>query len=152
MLRIPDSVIAETLAALQNSGRRHREGVVIWLGTRSGENVDVIEAYHPVHEAEADMFHIPPEGMRKLRAWLRESRLFVAAQVHSHPETAFHSEADDRWAIVRHVGALSIVLPWFGFETTQPSFLQDAKTYRLNEDNDWCEVPTQEVAQACNRI
>jgi len=35
----------------------------------------------------------------------------VAAQVHSHPDEAFHSKGDDEWAIVRHEGALSIVVP-----------------------------------------
>lgn len=148
MVRIPLSVIAQTLDALQESGRLDHEGIVLWLGRRSGDDVEVIEAYHPIHQARADQFYIPPEGMRALREKLRASRLFVAAQVHSHPNRAFHSEADDRWAIVRHIGALSLVLPRFGLQTTQPAFLDDAKVFRLSEDNNWQEVPNAEVMRA----
>jgi proteasome lid subunit RPN8/RPN11 len=147
MLRLPLSVVADTLAALQESGRQGCEGIVIWLGRHRDDDVEVIETHHPIHEARTDMFHIPPAGMRKLQERLRESRMFVAAQVHSHPGKAFHSEADDRWAIVRHVGALSLVLPKFGLETTASSFLEDAKVFRLNEANAWREVPAQGVAR-----
>ena len=145
MLQIPTTVISESLAALQQSGTKGCEGIVLWLGRRSGEAVEVVEAYHPIHEARVDMFHIPPEGMRALRQKLRDSRVFVAAQVHSHPGQAFHSEADDRWAIVRHFGALSLVIPSFAQDTTSHSFLDDAKVYRLSEDNQWLEIPGMEV-------
>ena len=145
MLRIPTTVVTETLNALQESGSRRHEGIVIWLGHRFGDDTEVIEPHHPVHVARIDMFHIPPAGMRKLQERLRQSRMFVVAQVHSHPAKAFHSEADDRWAIVRHVGALSLVLPDFGLKTTPASFLQDVKVFRLNEANSWLEVPHAEV-------
>ena len=67
----------------------------------------IVEAYVPEQEAEVDYFHIPPSGMMALMAHLRERRLGLAAQVHSHPARAFHSLADDKWAIVRHEGAMS---------------------------------------------
>ena len=37
-----------------------------------------------------------------------------AARVHSHPGPAFHSATDDRNPGLRHEGALSIVVPYFG--------------------------------------
>ena len=38
----------------------------------------------------------------------------LLAQLHTHPGPAFHSEADDRLALPRHTGAISIVVPHFG--------------------------------------
>ena len=90
------------------------------------------------------MFWISTEGMDALKKVLRKRRLMVAAQVHSHPELAFHSVADDRWAIVRHHGALSLVLPHFGLRTTRSSFFDDAKVYQLNAADAWIEVPAQD--------
>ena len=64
----------------------------------------------------------------------------VAAQVHTHPAQAFHSEADDQWAIVRHVGALSLVVPYFAKDTRVASFFDDVALFRLSSENAWCEV------------
>lgn len=106
-LLYPASVITETLRFLQASGQKRCEGIVLWLGSREGCNINIKAVYEPAHHAEADVFHIPPKSMLQLKEYLRKNRLFIAAQVHSHPFEAFHSRADDQWAIVRHTGALS---------------------------------------------
>jgi hypothetical protein len=36
------------------------------------------------------------------------------ARIHSHPGHAFHSATDQRNPALRHEGAVSIVVPWFG--------------------------------------
>jgi hypothetical protein len=71
---------------------------------------------------------------------LRTQGLYVASQVHTHPREAFHSLADDKWAIVRHVGALSIVLPYFGRSTTLENFLRQAAVFQLDSSNTWNQV------------
>lgn len=76
---------------------------------------------------------------------LGEGGLKIAAQVHSHPQEAFHSSADDTWAIVRHEGALSLVVPYFAQRTTDTSFLADQKTYRLDALNRWTNIPSPEL-------
>lgn len=76
----------------------------------------------------------------------------VAAQVHSHPREAFHSKADDRWAIVRHEGALSLVVPNFAIGTMVSTFLDDTKVYRFSASAQWVEVPRPELDQSCLRI
>ena len=107
------------------------ERVVLWLGRRQAGEIKVTEVFVPTQDTEADYFRIPPDGMADLLARLRDRRLMVAAQVHSHPFEAFHSDADDRWAVVSHVGALSLVVPAFCQNTTASSFVTDAKVYRL---------------------
>jgi hypothetical protein len=134
-------LIATTLASLRMAGTTRKEGIVLWLGRRerAGE-IRVVEVYVPDHEAESDYFWIPPESMQTLLRHLQETNTFIASQVHSHPKKAFHSDADDRWAIVRHLGALSLVVPHFAQDTTVDTFLQDIAAFRLTVQNKWDEL------------
>lgn len=142
---VPAAAVAQTLRELRRAGADNRERVVLWLGVRSGVSIEVREAFVPLQVADEDYFWIPPRGMSELLSHLRENRLMTAAQVHSHPEEAFHSEADDRWAIVRHEGALSLVVPFFGLNTTEDTFVEDAAVFQLSKSNRWLEVPPESV-------
>jgi hypothetical protein len=137
---VPKRVVASTLRSIRWAGRCHKERVVLWLGRRGATAIDVVRAHVPKQIAGRDLFRIPTAAMRTLMNVLRSDNLMVAAQVHSHPLEAFHSEADDRWAIVRHVDALSLVLPHFGRHVTASSFLRDAATFRLTAENIWEQV------------
>ncbi|MBI1945012.1 MAG: Mov34/MPN/PAD-1 family protein [Deltaproteobacteria bacterium] len=143
IIKVQSAIIDKTLEVLKRAGQQPpygHEGIVLWLGKRSGDTADVAEAYEPVHEAEADFFLIPREGMEALMQRLREKRVYVLGQVHSHPQQAFHSPADDEWAVVRHVGALSLVLPWFALRTDVSTFVRDATVFVCTAENKWREV------------
>jgi hypothetical protein len=114
--------------------------VLLWLGRREEGVQKIVDVYRPDQIGTVDYFEIPRNGMAALMARLRVDGLYVVSQVHTHPEKAFHSYADDRWAIVRHVGALSIVLPYFASLTTAENFLQQVAVYQLDESNNWNEV------------
>jgi hypothetical protein len=135
---VPASIISTTVAELRFAAMTER--VLLWLGERVGDNVVVREAFVPEQYAESDYFHIPRSGMEGLLQRLRAHRWMVAAQVHTHPQEAFHSWADDRWAIVRHVGALSLVIPRFCRETTAATFTRDARVFQMTADNDFIEI------------
>jgi proteasome lid subunit RPN8/RPN11 len=152
MLLCPANLLEETLGHLQRAGQQRTECVVLWLGRREGENVRVVEAYRPEQRVRRDQFLILPPEMEAIMTHLRERRLMVTAQVHSHPLEAFHSEADDEGAIVRHVGALSFVVPRFAARTDVASFLSDAALYELQEGDIWLEVPRGEVEKTCNIV
>lgn len=146
------SIIETTLMHLRNAGRNRCECVVLWLGKRDVESIRITEAYRPLQTAQADMFHIPREGMAELHGKLRQNRVMVAAQIHSHPFQAFHSKADDRWAIVRHENALSLVVPNFASETTLHNFLTQTKIFRFSATAIWTEVPAYEVPRSWLQI
>jgi hypothetical protein len=93
-----------------------------------------------------DYFEIPRNGMAALMDRLRTQALYVVSQIHTHPLEAFHSSADDKWAIVRHVGALSIVLPNFAKSTTLKNFLREAAVYQLDDANSWNAVSSEQMA------
>lgn len=149
LVTCPSALIEITLTHFREAGQRHCECVVLWLGRSNGGIISVEEAYLPPHTAKADMFHISRSGMIALHAELRRRRLMVAAQVHTHPREAFHSEADDHWAIVRHENALSIVVPYFATTTTASNFLENTKVYRFSASAQWVEVPNPEVERSC---
>jgi proteasome lid subunit RPN8/RPN11 len=148
----PPTFVDLTLTYLRDAGQDNCECIVLWLGRRDGALLHVEEAYRPMQNASEDMFEIPPAGMTALYAELRKRRLMVAAQVHSHPGEAFHSTADNRWAIIRHEGALSLVVPHFASATTVSNFLDEAKTYHFTAAARWVEVPRAELEQECLRI
>jgi proteasome lid subunit RPN8/RPN11 len=152
LLHCPSAAIEQTLTHLKDAGTRYQECVVLWLGKREREAVHIQRCYLPLQRAKSDQFHIPPEGMVALQSLMRSERLMVAAQVHSHPNEAFHSKADDTWAIVRHEGALSLVIPRFASDTFPQNFLLKTKTYRFSNRATWDEVAHGEQMMACLRI
>ncbi|PJG50694.1 hypothetical protein CVM73_35075 [Bradyrhizobium forestalis] len=152
MIHCSGQVIQATLSFLRAAGEQNSECVVLWLGRPGREGTSVVECYRPHQLARADRFQIPVQGMDMLRAKLRSERLMVAAQVHSHPQDAFHSKADDAWAIVRHEGALSLVVPRFARDTFPENFLAQTKVYRFSNAATWDEVPGERWVQECLRI
>ena len=149
MVLCPKAVVEATIDSLRQAGDKGNEGIVLWLGQRQHGSVTITQAYVPEHVARRDMFHIPPAGMRKLLAHLRANRWMIGAQVHSHPGLAFHSRADDAWAVVRHAGALSIVAPYFANRVAAPTFLTDCATFELDQRNTWREVPHAALSGKC---
>jgi proteasome lid subunit RPN8/RPN11 len=148
----PLSSVETTVGHLKRAGDRRVECVVLWLARREGNSLRVEEAYLPTQSAREDHFHIPAASMNVLYGELRRRRLMVAAQVHSHPEKAFHSKADDEWAIIRHEGALSLVVPYFASETTAETFLEHSKVFQFSADARWREVPRAEVSPSWLQI
>ena len=137
---ISSALVNKTLAQLQSVGRQRSEHVLLWLGKRENGNISINRLWIPEQRAGRDFFEIPSRSMQALFDELRRDRLMVAAQVHTHPREAFHSWADDTWAIVRHAGALSLVLPYFALKTTPQDFVRDAAVFVLSQENEWLEV------------
>src|SRR5437016_2582618 len=132
--------IEKSIHLFRDAGER--ECVLLWLGRREKGVEKIVDVYRPEQIGTVDYFEIPRNAMAALMTRLRVDGLYVVSQVHTHPEEAFHSHADDRWAIVRHVGALSIVLPRFARVTTVENFIRDGKVFALSRDNQWDENPS----------
>lgn len=76
-------------------------------------------------------------GQLQLAAALGSDELFVA-RIHSHPGEAFHSAADDANPVLTHVGALSIVVPYFGLGLRRGL---DACAVLRYDGGRWCDLP-----------
>lgn len=129
-------IIEVTLTFLQEAGQRGHEGIVLWLADRANPSI-IVEAYVPRHTAQADRFWISPDAMNEMMDHLRSTRRSVAAQVHSHPGIAFHSRVDDTYALPQHVGAFSIVVPFFAAGTTSSNFEQCSAFFVLSSEGKW---------------
>lgn len=135
---LPAVLLGETLDILRRGGERGEERVVLWLSTAAQRSpVPIVEVYEPDQVTAVDYFRLPQESMRALMGHLRSTRRRIVAQIHTHPGRAFHSDVDAEWAIVRHVGALSLVLPRFAATTTVGTFLDEVMTYAYTPDGEW---------------
>lgn len=134
----PHHILATTLAILRRGGERQQERVALWLSSAAPHSpAPIVEVYEPDQVADIDYFRLPPTAMRTLMDHLKSSRRRIVAQIHTHPGRAFHSDVDAEWAIIRHVGALSLVLPRFAVTTTTENFLEQVMTYTYTPRGDW---------------
>lgn len=141
MILLSPSIITDTLTLFSEHGKGRKEIVVLWLAKKVAGQPIVQRVYLPLQESDRAFFHIPPQGMKLLFDELRPARMMVAAQVHTHPKEAFHSAADDHGAVIRHVGGLSLVLPYFARQTTAENFVEHTKVYSLIQTNHWDQRP-----------
>jgi proteasome lid subunit RPN8/RPN11 len=148
----PRTCLDETLRHLRTGGLVNCETMVLWLGSVRNGYAEVREVYRPEQKVDFDYFHIPPESMRAVMKRIRETRFQILAQVHSHPEEAFHSKADDTWAIVRHVGAISLVIPYFARDTVGETFGVQAASYRLDSNDSWQKVSFSEAVEVVDAV
>ncbi len=146
LIQCPSAVVASTLEMLQGAGAEGCECVVLWLSNRGSDIKCIVEAYRPEQRATDNRFWIPETGMTALMQHLRFAKLSLVVQVHSHPRRAFHSEIDDANTVVRHEGALSIVVPFFGRKTTPATFVEHSAFFSLTSDDKWKEVERDDVA------
>ena len=140
LLSISSANLQTTLEILRAGGLRGHERVALWLAPTVGK-LRVSEVFEPEQETAKDYFRLPPRSMGALMTHLRTGRLKVVAQIHTHPGRAYHSDVDAEWAIIRHVGALSLVLPRFASATTVENFQDEAMTYACAPGGDWILAP-----------
>lgn len=132
-IRIDAEVVSATLEALQSYGADGLEGLVLWLGEIDGDCARISRALIPEQKAISSEsgvgYFIDGTTLFRLNRALSDTGLRLIAQVHSHPTEAYHSETDDRYAIVTAEGGFSFVVPNFGRAPLDPSFWA---VYRLN--------------------
>jgi len=133
-VRIESHVVSFTLANLQKYGAKGLEGLVLWLGEVEGDAAHVSRAIVPEQESisrESGVgYFVDGSTLFQLNRALAHTGLRLIAQVHSHPNEAYHSEADDQYAIVTAEGGLSFVVPNFGKAPLDPTIWA---IYRLTQ-------------------
>jgi hypothetical protein len=142
---VDPNVIDATIKTLQVFGKRRREGLVLWLGNIEPGRARVIRAFVPAQRSVSDEngmgYFVSGKTLFELNRALAETGLRLIAQVHSHPQEAYHSAADDRYAIVTADGGFSLVVPNFGRAPADPA---SWAVYRLSH-GDWQELSKQQV-------
>ncbi|HLY61030.1 MAG TPA: Mov34/MPN/PAD-1 family protein [Terriglobia bacterium] len=124
-ISIDAAVIEATLKVLQHFGAHDCEGLVLWIGEITQDRARVTQAIvpdqRPIKDEKGVGYFVDGETLFELNRKLAASGLRLIAQVHSHPSEAYHSKADDRYAIITADGGLSLVVPNFGRAPANPA-------------------------------
>jgi hypothetical protein len=140
-------MIEDMLQTMRDFGAHGWEVLVLWLGEvdTSGKVGKVVQAFvpkqKPISSEDGVGYFVDGQTLFQLNRELSQTGLRLIAQVHSHPTEAYHSDADDRYAIVTVDGGLSLVVPDFGRAEADPKAWA---VYRLQGAR-WQEVGKREV-------
>jgi hypothetical protein len=146
-IKVDRASIEKTLNGMREFGSQGYELLVLWLGPIGPEpgqatvTMPFVPKQKPISSEDGVGYFISGETLFQLNKDLAATGLRLIAQVHSHPTRAYHSEADDRYAIVTKEGGLSLVVPNFGNASADPVTWA---VYRLI-DGRWTELDTTEV-------
>ena len=113
---VPRAIIGESVRKLRSLSGGYRESVILWTGTHRAEEAMVRRIVVPRQRASALHFDVPLRERLRLARELAGCGEKLLVQLHTHPAEAFHSDTDDRLALPRHTGAISIVVPDFAAE------------------------------------
>ncbi len=134
-----------TIRTIREFGRLRSEVLILWLGEIESDTAHVRRAFtpkqQPISSEEGVGYFVDGNTLFQLNRDLSETGLRLIAQVHSHPQEAYHSAADDRYAIVTADGGLSLVVPHFGRAPADPNFWA---VYRLR-GHSWKELNKSEI-------
>ncbi len=112
--RVPSGVLAASAEALRRLSNGRIESIVLWQGrVQSERHAEVREIVVPKQIAGRLHFNVPLDERMRLIDVVSAAGDIILAQLHTHPNEAFHSAADDQLAIPQHVGGISIVIPNF---------------------------------------
>lgn len=140
-LFIPETVLRNTIVGLSYGAGR--EMLCYWVGTvvspqPSGDSAIVTTVAFPRIESAYAQFKLAEGQMGLITSWCAARRLWVLAQVHTHPTDESHSEADECWPASHRRGFLSVVLPFFA----SLSSVRDPKwrAYESEGGGSWTEI------------
>lgn len=149
-LRVPAHVLSEGYTFMRSAGKMKLEGMVLWAGKQHDHVFHVTQLIIPkqrgLRTPDGVCAIIDGDELARLNKYLYRNSLELVAQVHTHPEEAYHSETDDRYAIATTIGCFSIVAPNFAVRDFP---LSECAIYRLNSNGQWIEV---DELQLPNRI
>lgn len=138
---VPFDLVKKTLKPLQRAGKRGYEAFVLWGGrTQDDGRCFAFEtAYVPrqtMSRTRAGLLvTVDGEALFEANRAFYDRGLTLAAQVHSHPTAAYHSDTDDAYPLMTLVGGLSGVVPNFGRGGSRG--VTDWAWYRLVDVGDW---------------
>jgi proteasome lid subunit RPN8/RPN11 len=147
VFHVPRQTVDQSLQFFKQQGERGHEGVALWPGKLVAEVCDIGPAVIPRQITGPRMYQIPADESFRIIKSTAKQNLVIPIQIHSHPASAYHSEADDEYAFLQHLNAISIVVPCFGhFDPDE--FLEHAVFYRLRGPEQWKLMEVSEIERS----
>ncbi len=113
-VKIPYSIIEETIEFFRNFGQDSFEACGIWVGEEQHDLFEVKEVWFPKQENTIISYYISDIEVHQLNVKLNKNNYSAIAQLHTHPGDVFHSTVDDEHTILSLPGSFSIVIPNYG--------------------------------------
>lgn len=138
---IPKEFLESIYEEFRETGLEGYERLALLAGKKAGKEFTVTHLLFPKQElfrtATGVGFYVRGEELERIGDWLYENSCSLIAQLHSHPNEAYHSEADDELCIITSTGGLSIVIPDYG---QRDQYLEQSAFYRLLPGQGWAEL------------
>ena len=145
---VPHNKAEAAHSHLRKIGRQGSEAVALWVGVVRENSFEVRETIIPKQTPQRTptgiLFTVSPQELHRINVWLHENEMQIIAQLHSHPQEAYHSELDDELPLATTVGCLSLVIPNFARD---PFSLRRCAIYRLIPDQGWTQLSPAETAR-----
>ena len=144
IMRVERSLVRASALMLRELSDDRMEAVLLWAGVRHGAFASVRRIVVPEFTSTSVHFEVSLEERIALSSALAAEGEMVLAQLHTHPGPAFHSRADDRFALPRHTDAVSIVVPDFAADWNGD--LEDVSVNMHRGAGNWRELASWEVS------
>jgi hypothetical protein len=142
----PKKVVGDAFEFMREAGREGYESVTLFAGRDVEGMYQVLAVYIPVQYSYKTeyglMYEVSSDELSKLDDWLYDNKLSLFCQMHTHPEEAYHSTADDDRCIVTSIGGISIVIPRFAQDEVD---IRNWAVYRLKRKMGWTELDEREL-------
>lgn len=141
-VQVSAEILERSQQSLRRAGRDGRELFVLWSGQQRGKVCEVLAGHVPRQTSYKSrkglLVRVEGDALHKLNRWLFEHEQTLVAQLHAHPDDAYHSGTDDTYPIVTQLGGLSLVAARF----CEDGLISDSTAaFRLHEEG-WLNEPT----------
>jgi len=140
---VPSRVIDKTCKFFQKLGSEEKEAVSLWVGRSNDNTFYIKEVMLPKQISNNFFFYVSENELDRINRELYKKNLRMIAQIHTHRGIAFHSSIDDEYPIVTTLGGFSIVLPNYGFVSTNN--FHEFVIFQLTEHG-WIELTQKEIS------
>ena len=136
-------IFKKTLEFFRKYGEEFLEALALWVGTESSNIFKIKKVWFPNQENSIISYYVSDIDVHLINVKLNKMKFSAIAQIHTHPDSAYHSLIDDQYPILVLPGSFSIVVPDLGNKSAN-KILNEMAIYRLIS-GEWILQPKEEV-------
>lgn len=140
---LPMAIFKKTLEFFRKHGEEFLEALALWVGIESSNVFKIKEVWFPNQENSIISYYVSDIDVHLINVKLNKMKYSAIAQIHTHPDDAYHSQIDDQYPILVLSGSFSIVVPDLGNKSVN-KILNEMVIYRLISGK-WILQPKEEV-------
>jgi len=135
-IKLPKKKIAKANKLMRYAGGKGVEGMELFAGKQDWNKYQGFETIITKQKSYKFefflMYAVNANELHRINEWLYKNRVSIIAQIHSHPNEAYHSETDEQFPILATIGGISIVVPRFA---SDPFDIHYLAVYSLTAQN-----------------